>query len=351
MARIPEGELERLKTEVSIERLAESQGILLESRGSDRVGLCPFHDDTDPSLIITPSKNLWHCLGACQAGGSVIDWVMRAEGVSFRHAVELLQADYQPSSSPKALKTRSTVQKLPTALEANAGDEKLALQVIEYYHEQLLQSPEAMAYLEKRGVASGEAVSKFKLGLANRTLGYRLPAKNRKEGAAIRGALQRIGLLRPSGHEHLNGSIVFPIFGSLGRGDGGLRAKDHAGTSQGHAASPVPARSAPRRVEPRRRWRPRKEIILCESLIDALTFWCAGFRNVTASYGVEGFTKDHLQAFKQSRHRARADRLRPRRRGRTRRPRSLRSSSWPRVSTATGSSSRRAWTRTTLLCG
>jgi DNA primase len=40
-----------------------------------------------------------------------------------------------------------------------------------------------------------------------------------------------------------------------------------------------------------------REIILCESLIDALTFWCAGFRNVTASYGVSGFTDDHKAAF------------------------------------------------------
>ena len=40
-----------------------------------------------------------------------------------------------------------------------------------------------------------------------------------------------------------------------------------------------------------------KEIILCESIIDALTFWCAGFRNVTASYGVNGFTEDHQAAF------------------------------------------------------
>jgi DNA primase len=41
-----------------------------------------------------------------------------------------------------------------------------------------------------------------------------------------------------------------------------------------------------------------KEVILCESLIDALTFWCAGYRNVTASYGVEGFTEDHRAALR-----------------------------------------------------
>ena len=40
-------------------------------------------------------------------------------------------------------------------------------------------------------------------------------------------------------------------------------------------------------------------MILCEALIDALTFWCAGFRNVTAAYGVDGFTEEHLAAFRQ----------------------------------------------------
>jgi len=67
--------------------------IQLKRHGTDLIGLCPFHDDHEPSLVITPDKNLWHCLGACQTGGTVIDWVMKAEGVSFRHAVELLRND------------------------------------------------------------------------------------------------------------------------------------------------------------------------------------------------------------------------------------------------------------------
>jgi DNA primase len=92
MARIPEAELERLRAEVAVERLAEARRVALARKGADLVGLCPFHEDHEASLVITPAKNLWHCLGACQAGGSPIDWVMRAEGVSFRHAVELLQA-------------------------------------------------------------------------------------------------------------------------------------------------------------------------------------------------------------------------------------------------------------------
>jgi DNA primase catalytic core len=295
MPRIADEVIERLKSEVSVERLAEARGVVFEKRGADLHGRCPFHEDRTPSLVVTPSKNLWHCLGACQQGGTVIDWVMKAEGVSFRHAVELLQNDYQPiaSDAPK----RSTVRKLPTMLERDAEDVKLLGQVVDYYHETLLASPEALEYLNRRGIGSKEAIETFKLGYANRTLGYRLPAKTRVEGAAIRGQLQRVGLMRASGHEHFSGSLVIPVIGA----DGvvtevyGRKLLDNLrpGTPK-HLYLPGPHRGV---------WNERalvasKEVILCEALIDALTFWCAGYRNVTASYGVEGFTADHLAAFK-----------------------------------------------------
>ncbi|MCP5474728.1 MAG: hypothetical protein H7A19_07770 [Rhodanobacteraceae bacterium] len=93
MARIPDHEIERLKRRVSVERLIESAGIELKPHGKDRVGRCPFHEDKTPSLVVSPKTNLWHCLGACQVGGSVIDWVMKFEGVSFRRAVELLRQE------------------------------------------------------------------------------------------------------------------------------------------------------------------------------------------------------------------------------------------------------------------
>ena len=305
MARIPDDQLERLKAEIAVERLAEGMGVVLKRHGKDLLGLCPFHDDREPSLVISPEQNLWHCLGACQAGGSVIDWVMRSEGVSFRHAAELLLADYQPSLAAAAkgtaarskLAAHSTVKKLPTALVADAGDAKLLVQVIDYYHETLKQSPEALAYLEKRGIANVEAIDRFKLGFANRTLGYRLPMKNRKDGAALRGQLQRIGVLRSSGHEHFNGSLVMPVIDDVGNVTEvyGRKINDrlrrgtpmHLYLPGAHAGV---WNAAVLKASP--------EVILCESLIDALTFWCAGFRNVMASYGIEGFTADHLAALK-----------------------------------------------------
>jgi DNA primase len=302
VARIPDGVIERLKTDVSVQRLAEARGVIFTRHGADLIGRCPFHEDKTPSLVVTPAKNLWHCLGACQVGGTVIDWVMRAEGVSFRHAVELLQNDALPlvaaASSAAAPPTKSTVKKLPTTLARDLEDAKLLVQVIDYYHQSLLQSPEALDYLKQRGIASEEAIRTFKLGFANRTLGYRLPEKNRVEGAALRGQLQRIGMLRSSGHEHFNGSIVIPVISPEGEVTEvyGRKINDHlrAGTPL-HLYLPGPHRGV---------WNgaalgTTPEVILCEALIDALTFWCAGYRNVTASYGVEGFTADHLALFKQ----------------------------------------------------
>ena len=299
MARIPDEEIKRLKQEISVQRLAEARGVVLKRHGSNLIGLCPFHDDHNPSLVITPSKNLWHCLGACQAGGSVIDWVMKAEGVSFRHAVELLREDnfsLAACSSSRPVK-RSKVGKLLSPVDQDVDDWTLLHQVIDYYHEILKQSPEALAYLEKRGLKSSEMIERFKLGYANRTLGYRLPIKTRKAGAEIRGRLEHLGILRRTGHEHFNGSLVIPVFdeqGGVAEVYGRKIRNDLRKGTPLHLYLPGPHKGV---------WnsdalQASREIILCEALIDALTFWCAGFRNVTSSYGIEGFTDDHLNVFK-----------------------------------------------------
>jgi DNA primase catalytic core len=294
MARVSEAELEQLKKEVSLERLAQARGVELVRHGADLHGRCPFHEDKTPSLVVTPAKNLWHCLGACRTGGSVIDWVMRAEGVSFRHAVELLRADMLNTGNTARI---ATVRKLPSPVEVGTDDKALLGQVADYYHRTLKQSPEALAYLESRGLKHPEFLERFRLGFSDRTLGLRLPMKNREAGAAIRGRLQRLGILRDTGHEHFRGSIVFPILDEAGAVVGMYGRKVNSSLKPGtplHLYLPGPHRGV---------WNGaalsgQKTVILCEAIIDALTFWCAGFRNVTAAYGVEGFTPAHLEAFK-----------------------------------------------------
>jgi DNA primase len=298
MARIPDEEIERLKREVSLERLAEARGVKLKRHGADLIGLCPFHDDHEPSLVISPKKNLWNCLGACRRGGDVIAWVMRAEGISFRHAVELLKEDHLPAAPRSGGKPPqlSTVPKLPVPVSRDADDRALLLEVVSYYNETLKTTPEALKYLEARGLKSSEMIERFQLGFANRTLGYRLPRKNRVTGAELRGRLQKLGIYRESGHEHFNGSVVIPIFDASGQVVEMYGRKITPGLREGtplHLYLPGPHRG----VWNEEALAASKEIILCEALIDALTFWCAGFRHVTASYGINGFTDEHRAAF------------------------------------------------------
>lgn len=116
----------------------------------------------------------------------------------------------------------------------------------------------------------------------------------------MRGQLRELGLYRQSGHEHMNGCLVVPVLGLHGE----------VQEVYGRCISPENkiAKDAPRHL-----YLPgphagtfneqvlfaTDEIILCESLLDSLTFWVAGYRNVTASYGISGFTDEHLAAFRQ----------------------------------------------------
>jgi Toprim-like len=220
---------------------------------------------------------------------------MRAEGVSFRHAVELLR-DGLPAAGSGAGPKRSTVRRLAPPVERDAADHELLGQVTDYYHRVLAESPDALGYLARRRIDHPEAIGEFRLGYADRTLGLRLPDKRRRDGAEIRGRLEKLGVFRASGHEHFAGSLVIPVLDEAGNVSEvyGRKVRDdlRAGTPR-HLYLPGPHRGV---------WNlpavaACDEVIVTESLIDALTFWCAGFRHVTACYGAGGFTADHERAF------------------------------------------------------
>lgn len=291
MARLSDDEVSRLKNNVSLLRLAESQGHELKREGKDYVMCCPFHQEKTASMKITPDKNLFNCFG-CGAGGSVIDWVMKTQGVSFKHAVELLKSDHSSLADQSVVK-ESTVRKLSIPLSENADHQSALQEVIAFYHDTLKQTTEAQEYLKSRGLNDVELINHFKLGYANRTLGLHLPMKNRATGAKLRGVLQEVGILRKSGHEHFAGSLVIPVINNnqvleiYGRKL--LGNKLRKGTPQ-HLYLPNQHEGIFNLEGVQ-----GEEVILCESLIDALTFWRWGFRSVTCSYGTSGFTDELLQ--------------------------------------------------------
>ena len=286
--------------DISLLRLVESSGVTLTRDGKAWTGACPFHKDTRQSLFVDAEKNHWQCDGDCQTGGSVIEWVMKAKHVSRTHAVELLRHDHPIAVVSGDHINRTTVRELNAPFEADNDDQTVLHRVVRYYHETLKQSPEAQSYLQARGINKAEAVDHFKLGFSNRTLGYRLPAKNRKAGAALRGRLQRLGIVRANGHEHFRGSIVIPVINEgvikdiYGRK---LADKLRPGT-------PLHCHLEGGSLQDKGLFnleavKISDEVILCQSLIDALTFWCAGHRNVTCVYGLDGFTSHHLASLQQ----------------------------------------------------
>ena len=70
MARFPDEVVERIKREISVQRLAEARGVKLRRSGKELIGLCPFHDDRNPSLNIDPVKNVWSCKGLAARGAT-----------------------------------------------------------------------------------------------------------------------------------------------------------------------------------------------------------------------------------------------------------------------------------------
>jgi DNA primase len=239
---------------------------------------------------------------ACGKAGNAIQFVQAHDGVSFRHAFELLRQGGKAVFTAQPLTRQSTVPHLPCPLDPEADDAALFGQVVAYYHQRLksLQTATtatARAYLASRGLDNEELIDRFQIGFADRTLGLRLPAKNRKEGERLRSRLIQLGLWRESGHEHFNGCIVVPLHGANGNAASLYGRRAQRGDLK-HLYLPGPHRGLFNR---QCLFPPADEIILCEAILDALTFWASGFRNVTCLFGTESFTDELWEAVKKVR--------------------------------------------------
>ena len=292
MARLPDDLIERIKAEVPLVDLCREYGIELTGHGKNLMGKSPFREEAEPSFIVTPSKNLWNDMGAGGQGGDNIRLVMLMDKISFRRAAEKLAARLGLAPQAAAITTRQgTAHEILSTPDDGLSDAQLMGIVTDFYHATFCNQPQAMAYLQKRKCFHPEAVKKFKIGYANRTLGYRVPTTT-AAGRTLKERLQKLGVLRKeTGHEHLNGSVTFPICDRHGVPVQMYGRKITDGLRKGtplHLYLEQPKRGL---------WNPESvmaggELILCEAVLDALTFWCAGFRNVTCTFGANGINED-----------------------------------------------------------
>jgi DNA primase len=207
------------------------------------MGLCPLHEDHEPSFLVDSHKNLFYCYG-CGRGGDVIRLAELYHQVKFPQALSLLRQ----------------WRGLAPLLHEVAG----------FYRMQLQRHGEAVAYLDQRGVRSPELIEHMRIGYAP---GGCLRGWLTQLGHSVQ-ALRQAGLVTASGYDTYRHRVVFPLEANL--------------YGRSLSATAPPHRFLPGVKGGLYSWdqvRLYPEVILVEGLFDYAALWQAGFRNVTCSMG------------------------------------------------------------------
>ncbi|MBX3411195.1 MAG: DNA primase [Pirellulales bacterium] len=192
--------------------------VQLRRQGSGYVALCPWHDDSRPSLQVNPTRQSWKCW-VCDVGGDIFSWTMKQEGVEFPEALRML-ADRAGISIAR-----------PGGHQTAAGeaveDERRALfQTMawaeEQYHDFLVRADEAEVarrYLRERGITD-DSLHRFHLGFAPDRRDW-ITNRARQADVSVE-RLEKVGVLgrsqeRGDLYERFRGRVLFSIRDAQGR--------------------------------------------------------------------------------------------------------------------------------------
>ena len=192
-------DVEAIRARHPIADAVAGSGVELRRSGRRLVGLCPFHEDRRPSLVVYTESGRWFCFG-CDQGGDVIDFVGRIRGTGFRETAALLEAGAAARPSPP------TVPGPPPRRQVRAvrADEATVLEAAcSLYAAQYGRSVEARSYVRSRGIDDATA-SGLRVGFASGGLARHL----RDRGLGLDTA-RALGLLTGD-RDTLSGRIVVP---------------------------------------------------------------------------------------------------------------------------------------------
>ncbi|MGO8680135.1 MAG: CHC2 zinc finger domain-containing protein [Limisphaerales bacterium] len=269
----------QIKRTTDIVRVVESYGVKLRKVGRNHVGRCCFHADKNPSLIVTPDKGLFHC-PACGAAGNVIQFVAKKEGIGEREAaVKLL------GSVPGVRPASAVAAPAPKAQLSPGESAKLLQRVAAFYARTLFKDRAGLDYLKSRKLDDPAMLEVFQVGYSNGTLPGVLP----KSGEIIDG-LKALGVLNERGQEHFRGCVTVPIFDSQGN-IAGIYGRRITNAEPHHLYLPGPHRGVWNGMAAKT----NQTLFITEAIFDGMSLWQAGFKNVIALYGTNGWTADHEQ--------------------------------------------------------
>jgi DNA primase catalytic core len=268
-------DFDQIKKTTDIAAVIQRHGVALKQQGADYVGLCPFHDDHNPSLRVTPAKGLFHCM-ACGAAGNAIQFVAKKENLTVKEAALRLMGNM-----PGVQRGSEMVQPAPSA---PAQHPELFNAIIEHYHQALLgRNRRGLDYLKARGFGDTATLAHFKIGYVDHTL------KTKLTPAQVKLA-QGLGIFNDKRTEKFWNRVVVPIFDESGQ-PVGLCGRDITGEME-HKYINLAG-------EQRGVWNSGAaaaypdELILTEGIFDGLALWQAGKKNVIAVCGVKGWLPLH----------------------------------------------------------
>jgi DNA primase catalytic core len=216
--------IERVRRSADLVAVIEGRGVKLTRKGKNYVGLCPFHEDHAPSLVVNPSRQLWNCFGACRgngekSGGDVFAFVAKADKVSFLEAMKRLgyeepapptvkEKDSHAALARAVPASRSASSPVPSApsIASLPHHRELIQKVVTHYHRVFRESAAGQEYLKRRGLTDPEMLSAFEVGYVDGSL-----LKTLDVGGEAAGVLTETGILTARGRELLLGCVVFPL--------------------------------------------------------------------------------------------------------------------------------------------
>ncbi|WP_459895525.1 DNA primase [Campylobacter concisus] len=279
--------IEKLKNQIDIVDIIE-HFVPVKKMGANYKCVCPFHDDKNPSMSISQSKQIFHCF-ACKAGGDAIKFVMDYEKLTYPEAIERI-------ASLVNFSLEYTSDKVPTQKENKHILEKANV----FYRSEFFKHEAAVRYIYSRGI-NDAMIEKFELGWAGDSASTIRLLQN--ENIEPKEALE-VGIVKQNEkgiYASFIERITFPIYAHTAKlvGFGGRTISDHPAKYVNSPQSMVFDKSklfygyhlARQSIFE------KKQIIITEGYLDVIMLHFAGFTNAVAVLGT-ALTTNHLPLLK-----------------------------------------------------
>ena len=286
--RFPQTFIDDLRRQADIVRVIQDY-VSLKKKGANWMACCPFHQEKTPSFSVNPAKDIFFCFG-CQKGGSVFNFVMEIERVSFPEAVKIVaeKANVMLPAMVEDQKFEARRKEADEIIELNSW-------ALEWWEAQLeqdnMEARAARKYLQGRGI-SDETRRAFRLGYAPDSWDA-LSTHLKKRGATLQ-QIERSGLVvkKDAGgfYDRFRGRLIFPVTDAQGRAVAfGGRTLQPDGEpkylNSPETAAYIKGRHLFGLSVTRDEIRKRKFAILVEGYLDLIIPYQFGVRNMAASLG------------------------------------------------------------------